>query len=74
MRVYAVTSARSTPPEPPRGRGQMVETARVALAFYPEAGLLVIHARRPRTGGVILDREDLSDDALRILRAFTEEV
>lgn len=42
----------------------------MALAYYREAGLLVIQARHPRTGGVVLDLDDLPDQALILLREF----
>lgn len=32
----------------------------------------LLHSRRPRTGGVVLDLADLSDEALEILRTFAE--
>lgn len=70
MRAYSLTSARPSSPDLPRGRGVVVETAKVALAYYPEAGLLILQARRPRTGGVVLDLDDLGDEALALLREF----
>lgn len=72
MRAYAVTVGREASAEmdAPAGPCQVVETARVALVFYPQAGLLIVQSRRPRTGAVILDMGDVSDEALALLRAF----
>jgi|GEM_PF-5428562 len=73
-RVCAVTVGRGVPigagTPALTGPAKLVETGRVGIAFYAEAGILVIQSRRPRTGGVVLDLADLSDEALAILRAF----
>ncbi len=71
MRAYAVTTGRSKEADTPSGKRLEASTARVALVCYPEAGLLVIQARPPaRTGGVVLDQSDLTDEALAVLRVF----
>lgn len=71
MRVHAVTAGRLRPSDTPAGTQLEAHTARVAIACYPQAGLLVLQSRPPHsTGGVVLDQADLTDEALRVLRAF----
>jgi len=73
MRAYAVTAGRGLPVGAGgevAGPARIAETGRVGIALYREAGVLVIQSRRPRTGGVVLDMADMSDEALEILRAF----
>jgi len=76
VRAFAVTAGRSPSANAGAvlaGPARIAETARIGLALYREAGVLVLHSRHPRTGGVVLDLADLSDEALEILRAFAGE-
>jgi len=76
MRAFAVTQGRSSSRDAGAvlaGPARIAETGRVGIALYREAGICVIHSRHPRTGGVVLDLSDLSDEALEILRSFAGE-
>ncbi len=74
MRAYAVTVGRGLPvgagAPVVAGPARVAETGRVGIALYRDAGVLVIQSRRPRTGGVVLDLADMSDEALALLRQF----